>query len=97
VHPAQVAEQKRLERIQQAAAADSSAIMPAAPPESVRDMSSTTRRLLEKISRLLSGAPLLSPSDDRTQARAQESDEPKPDIADIEGDQAESVDDHPVD
>jgi penicillin-binding protein 1A len=96
-HPAQVAEQKRLERMQQAAAADSDVILPAAPPESVRDMSDTTRRLLEKISRLLSGAPLLSPSDDRTQARAQESDEPKADVADIEGDQAESVDDHPVD
>jgi len=96
-HPAQIAEQKRLERMQQAAAADSNIIMPAAPPESVRDMSSATRMVLEKISRLLSRAPSLSPSDDRAQTRAPESDEPKPSVADIEGDQAESVKDHPVD
>jgi penicillin-binding protein 1A len=93
-HPAQVAEQKRL---QQAAAADSNVIRPAATPETVRDMSSATRRVLEKISRLLSGAPTLSPSDDRAQARALEIDEPKPNVADIEDDQAESVNDHPVD
>ena len=96
-HPAQVAEQKRLEKMQRAAAADPDVITPAAPHESVRDMSSATRRLLEKISRLLSEAPSLSPGDDRVQARAPESDEPKPNVADIEGDQAESVNDHPVD
>ena len=97
LHPVQVAEQKRLEKMQQAAAADPDLITPAAPPESVRDMSSATRRLLEKISRLLSEAPSLSPTDDRAQARATESDEPKPNVVDIEGDQAESVNDHPVD
>src|SRR4029078_8185122 len=60
-HPAQVAEQKRLEKMQRTAAADSDVLTPAAPQESVREMSSGTRRLPDKISRLLSEAQPLSP------------------------------------
>jgi penicillin-binding protein 1A len=90
-HPLQVAEQERRAKIQQAASADSDVIMPAPTPESVKHMSSATRRLLEKISKLLREARPLSPSDDDAPERAE------PHIADIEGDVAESVNDHPVD
>jgi hypothetical protein len=72
-------------------------IVPAATPESVKDMSSATRQVLEKIGELLKAAPALSPSDNPTPVRAVEGAGPKPDIADIEGNEAESVSDHPVD
>ncbi len=96
-HPAQVAEQQRLAKLQQAVATDSDVIIPAASPESVKDMSSATRQVLEKIGELLKAAPSLSPSDNPTPVRAVEGTGPKPGIADIEGDEAESVNDHPVD
>ncbi len=97
-HPVQVAEQKRLAKLQQAVATDSDVmIVPAATPESVKDMSSATRQVLEKIGELLKQAPSLSPSDNPAPARAVEGVEPKPNIADIDGNEAESVNDHPVD
>ena len=58
-------------------------------------MSSATRRVLERISDLLKNARPLSPSDG--DVAAPENTEPEPEIADIEGDVAESVNDHPVD
>jgi penicillin-binding protein 1A len=97
-HPVQVAEQTRLAKLQQAVATDSDVmIVPAATPESVKDMSSATRQVLEKIGELLKQAPSLSPSDNPAPARAVEGVEPKPNIADIDGNEAESVNDHPVD
>ncbi len=95
-HPLQVAEQQRLAKIQQAAAADSDVIAPAAP-ENVKDMSSATRLVLERISELLKNARPLDPNDSPVAVRAPESGAPIPDVADIEGEQAESVNDHPVD
>jgi hypothetical protein len=53
--------------------------------------------VLEKIGELLKAAPSLSPSDNPAPVRAVEGAGPKPDIADIEGNEAESVSDHPVD
>jgi penicillin-binding protein 1A len=96
-HPVQVAEQKRLAKLQQAVATDSDVVIPAASPESVKDMSSATRQVLEKIGELLKEAPSLSPSDNGAPVRAVEGADPKPNIADIDGDEAESVNDHPVD
>jgi hypothetical protein len=60
-------------------------------------MSSATRQVLEKIGELLKQAPSLSPSDSRAPVRAVEGAGPKANIADIDGDEAESVNDHPVD
>jgi hypothetical protein len=97
VHPVQVAEQQRLAQVQKAVATYADVIAPAATPESIKDMSSATRQVLEKIGELLKEAPSLSPSDDRAPVRAVESAGPKPGIADIDGDDAESVNDHPVD
>jgi len=97
VHPVQVAEQQRLARVQQAVATDADVIVPAATPESIKDMSSATRQVLEKIGELLKAAPSLSPSDSRAPVRAVEGAGPKANIADIDGDEAESVNDHPVD
>ena len=57
-HPVQVAEQQRLAKLQQAVATNSDVIIvPAATPESVKDMSSATRQVLEKIGELLKAAP----------------------------------------
>jgi penicillin-binding protein 1A len=97
LHPVQVAEQERLAKLQQAVATDSDVVIPAASPESVKDMSSATRQILEKIGNLLKEAPSLSPSDNGAPVRAVEGADPKPNIADIDGDEAESVNDHPVD
>jgi penicillin-binding protein 1A len=70
LHPVQVAEQERLAKLQTASAADTEAI---APPtaESVKDMSSTTRQVLEKLGTLLKEAPALQPSDTQPQNRAE--------------------------
>jgi penicillin-binding protein 1A len=90
-HPVQVAERKRLTA---ALAQNTTADLPVPPPvEGVKDMSNATRRVLEKISKLLKDAPPLTPKDNA----APHSTEPMPSIADIEGDVAESVNDHPVD
>ena len=91
-HPVQVAEHERLAKLQKAAAANSDVIGPVAPPESVEHMSMATRRVLERIGELLKNARPLSPDDDDAPKSAA-----PPNIADIEGDVAESVNDHPVD
>jgi penicillin-binding protein 1A len=74
VHPVQAAEQARLAA---AAAQNASAAAEAAPapaPESVKDMSTATRQVLDKISALLKDARRLAPSDasrpDRAEAPA---------------------------
>jgi hypothetical protein len=90
-----VAEQERLAKIQQAAASGSDVIGPIPTPESVKDMSNGTRRVLERISDLLRQARPLSPDDGGV--TAPENAEPQPNIADIEGEVAESVNDHPID
>jgi len=91
-HPVQVAEQARLAKLQQAAAADSDVIGPVPTPESIEHMSSATRLVLERIGELLKNARPLSPNENGAPARAA-----PPSVADIDGDVAESVDDHPVD
>jgi len=94
-HPVQVAEQARLAKLQKAAAAESDVIGPIAPSESLEHMSSATRRVLERIGDLLKNARPLNPSDG--DVATPENAEPEPAIAEIEGDVAESVNDHPVD
>jgi penicillin-binding protein 1A len=70
VHPVQVAEQQRLAALQTASATDAEAI-PAPTPESVKDMSGTTRQILEQIGSMLKTAPALTPSDAPPQNRAE--------------------------
>ncbi len=65
VHPVQAAEQARLAAVaaqNPAAAVDAS---PATAPESVKDMSASTRNVLEKLSSMLKDARPLKPSDAR--------------------------------
>jgi hypothetical protein len=75
VHPVQQAEQQRLALNAPAPtpeAADANAAPPPAPVfESVRDMPSATRSLLEKLSTMLKDAPRLTPSDKRGDNRAE--------------------------
>jgi penicillin-binding protein 1A len=87
VHPLQAAEQARLAA---AAAQNASAVAEAAPapaPESVKDMSTATRQVLDKISALLKDARRLAPSDasrpDRAEAPAPPATDssPKPSLA----------------
>ena len=54
LHPVQVAEQERLAQLQKVTDTDD---IPAPTPESVKDMSSTTRQILERIGSLLKEAP----------------------------------------
>ncbi|MGB6700621.1 transglycosylase domain-containing protein [Methyloceanibacter sp.] len=70
LHPVQVAEQERLAKLQTAAATDTEVIAPPTP-ESVKDMSSMTRQVLEKLGTMLKEAPALQPSDTRPQNRAE--------------------------
>ncbi|OFW71328.1 MAG: hypothetical protein A2W02_05030 [Alphaproteobacteria bacterium RBG_16_64_48] len=64
VHPVQAAEQARIAAaMAQNAAANTEIAAPA--PESVKDMSSTTRQVLEKLSSMLKDARPLNPSDAR--------------------------------
>ena len=65
-HPLQVAERERIAAVMsQNATAD----LPTPPtPESVKDMSTATRQVLEKLSNLLKDAPPLNPSDDNRAA-----------------------------
>jgi penicillin-binding protein 1A len=79
-HPVQVAEQQRLAALQKAAAAEAGADAAAAPvapaipapsPESVKDMSGTTRQILERIGDLLKQAPIPAPSDTKPENRAE--------------------------
>jgi penicillin-binding protein 1A len=85
LHPVQVAEQERLAKLQQAVATDSDVVIPAASPESVKDMSSATRQILEKIGNLLKAAPSLSPRDDHAQAPASPEAKPPSSIASASG------------
>jgi penicillin-binding protein 1A len=94
LHPVQVAEQERLAKLQTAATTDTEVIAPP-PPESVKDMSSATRQILEKLGKLFKEAPALSPSDNRDQVRAPEGAEPKSNTADLDDEEADSVNDHP--
>jgi penicillin-binding protein 1A len=74
-HPVQVAEQERLAAIQKAAASnadtDTEVIIAAPTAESVKDMSSMTRQILESLSTRLKEAPALQPSDTTPQNRAE--------------------------
>jgi penicillin-binding protein 1A len=81
VHPAQAAEQARIAAaMAQNAAANTEIAAPA--PESVKDMSSATRQVLEKLSSMLKDARPLSPSDaarpDRAEAPAAPAAETQP-------------------
>ena len=84
VHPVQAAEQARLAAVaaqNPAAAADAT---PAAAPESVKDMSSSTRQVLEKLSAMLKDARPLKPSDarpDRAELVPAPDAAPKPSLA----------------
>jgi penicillin-binding protein 1A len=77
LHPVQVAEQERLAQLQKAAAAEAGGDAAAAPviaaptPESVKDMSGTTRQILERIGDMLKKAPALNPSDTKPESRAE--------------------------
>lgn len=73
LHPVQVAEQERLAQLQKAAATgtEDTAVVPAPTPESVKDMSSATRQILEKIGDMLKQAPALTPSDTKPENRAE--------------------------
>jgi penicillin-binding protein 1A len=72
-HPVQVAEQERLAALQKAAASNTDTEAIIAPPtaESVKDMSSMTRQVLDNLSTILKQAPALEPSDTRPQNRAE--------------------------
>jgi penicillin-binding protein 1A len=68
-HPVQVAEQKR---IAAAMAQSATAELPLPPPaESVKDMSTATRQVLEQLSGLLKAAPILDSKDQARPGRAQ--------------------------
>jgi hypothetical protein len=69
VHPAQAAEQARLAL--NAPATVPTADLPAPSPESVKDMPSATRTLLEKLGTMLKAAPPVSPSDKPRENRAE--------------------------
>jgi penicillin-binding protein 1A len=84
-HPVQVAEQQRLAQMQQAVATDSDAVIPAPTPESVKDMSSATRQILERIGDLLKDAPSLTPSESRAQAPAPPEASSQPSVASASG------------
>ena len=73
LHPVQVAEQARLAQLQKAAATRTDdTTYPAPTPESVKDMSSATRQILEKIGSHAQGsARRSSPSDTQPQNRAE--------------------------
>jgi penicillin-binding protein 1A len=68
LHPVQVAEQERLAQLQKVTITDDT---PAPTPESVKDMSSATRQILEKIGSLLKEARPLVPIDTQPQNHAE--------------------------
>ncbi len=68
LHPVQVAEQERLAQLQKVTSTDD---IPAPTPESVKDMSSATRQILERIGSLLKEARPLVPIDTQPQNRAE--------------------------
>jgi penicillin-binding protein 1A len=65
IHPVQAAEQARLTAAAVQNAAAHPEAIPATAPESVKDMSSATRQVLEKLSSMLKDARPLNPSDAR--------------------------------
>ena len=71
LHPLQIAERERLAQMQQAVATDSDVVIPSPTPESVKDMSSATRQILDQIGELLKEAPPLAPSDTKPQNRVE--------------------------
>lgn len=100
VHPVQAAEQARIAAaLAQNAAANPEIAAPA--PESVKDMSSATRQILEKLSSMLKDARPLSPSDarpDRAEAPAPPAEAPsKPSLASaVSADEASQASDSPA-
>jgi penicillin-binding protein 1A len=75
VHPVQAAEQERIAATLAQNAAANAEVVAAPPPESVKDMSSATRQVLEKLSGMLKEARPLAPGDaekrpDRAEAPA---------------------------
>ncbi|MGB6428634.1 MAG: penicillin-binding transpeptidase domain-containing protein, partial [Methyloceanibacter sp.] len=87
LHPLQIAEQERLAQMQQAVATDSDVVIPLPTAESVKDMSSATRQILNKIGELLNDAPSLAPSDTKAQNRVEAPAEttPKASVASASG------------
>ncbi|MGB6909629.1 MAG: PBP1A family penicillin-binding protein [Methyloceanibacter sp.] len=87
LHPLQIAEQERLAQMQQAVATDSDVVIPLPTAESVKDMSSATRQILNKIGDLLNDAPSLAPSDTKAQNRVEAPAEttPKASVASASG------------
>jgi hypothetical protein len=69
VHPAQAAEQARLAL--NAPASVPATDLPAPSPESVKDMPSATKALLERLGTMLKDAPPLTPSDKPRENRAE--------------------------
>jgi penicillin-binding protein 1A len=75
VHPVQAAEQARIAATLAQNAAANAEVVAAPPPESVKDMSTATRQVLEKLSGMLKDARPLAPGDaekrpDRAEAPA---------------------------
>ncbi len=70
-HPVQVAEQERLAQLQKAAATTETDVVAPPTPESVKDLSSSTQRVLGRIGELLKKAGDLAPSDTKPDNRAE--------------------------
>src|SRR4029450_1576544 len=75
VHPVQLAEQQRIAATLAQNAAANAEVVAAPAPESVKDMSSATRQVLEKLSAMLKEARPVAPGDaekrpDRAEAPA---------------------------
>ncbi len=85
MHPVQAAEQARLAAVAaQNAGRQRPMQLPLPAPESVKDMSSSTRQVLEKLSSMLKDARPLKPSDarpDRAELRPAPDAAPKPSLA----------------
>ena len=84
VHPVQAAEQAKIAAAMAQNAAANPEIAAAPAPESVKDMSQTTRQVLEKLSSMLKDARPLNPSDsrpDRAEAPADSGSQAKPNLA----------------
>jgi penicillin-binding protein 1A len=70
VHPVQAAEQERIAATLAQNAAANAEVVAAPAPESVKDMSSATRQVLEKLSGMLKEARPLAPGDAEKRAAA---------------------------
>src|SRR4029450_5324531 len=78
VHPVQLAEQQRIAATLAQNAAASAEVVPAVPPESVKDMSSATRAVLEKLSAMLKEARPVAPGDAKKRPDRAEAPAPAP-------------------